>query len=912
MNPIKNLCTLLNKITPKRPEEANMSEQDLFIGRTDELKQIQNWLDDWNVPQIVWINGVGGIGKTRLLKETYKRFAARDTDSRLLTPPIFDFDNRTLQVLENLEFEIARQLGKDAAKSYLRLLSDLRKMETGDVSLATIENQKKNLHSEFLASINRIAKEQRIVLLFDTTDAFDDSQKWGQVVDLLDDMLQNITNIFVAVAGRKSREHQQSVDPNSVLHGHLIDLTAFDLDERRQYIQQKQLELHIELEPEMKNKVLALSQGKPILIDLATHWLAREYPVEWLEESALEQKEFEKKLVLQIAQVRSQTDRLILLLSRAYPLDIEAISELLKLPIDEAAILFEEASSYVFIKVLPQGQITLHDEMRRMVLEFVWDEFDPNKERRKRDSRLFVSYLDKKIAAVTKHIQQLKSKGEAIDRSDNASSELKYFVECESLEHALWDLKEQRFYHLMYLSRYEDGLSIFIDLFDLATSSYSFQLRRDLLNIVNDYIDELSFEQRYEIENRKVRYLLDAREYSQARLLAQKILDQDKITVEQRIDVLILLGNVDIRLGELDDAVRVFREAVGLSQINQLDNWLVRALNARGWAYRNQGDFESAFSDYIEAYQLSLELGDHWRMAWLLNNMGYVNAFRGHFQKALDNCFAALDIWHQLEFGRGIGAVYSTLGEIYRRFDQLSESLVYYDKALDVFTDEDDIEWMSTVKCGRGAAFITMGELEKGMDDLNWAFEHGPKNLKPRILHYQAQFFEVKQEWDKAQKLLTESRQISKETGDNQYNFRSFADQIDVAWENGNYEKWITFRTELNNLFIKRRGEEAYRLRGSSLRKIGDLALCQGDYKQALEAYQEGLPLIVQYEVHQPYSIRNQLKITDKRIRKAGLPEHVRELGKDLGRYWKKTKDLIEEYPEALLIFDRWEQEGGA
>lgn len=888
-----------------------MSKQDLFIGRTDELKHIHNWLDDWNVPQIVWINGDGGIGKTRLLKETYNRFAARDTDSRLLFPPIFDFDNRTLQVLENLEFEIARQLGKDAAKLYLRLLSDLRKMETGDVSLATIENQKKNLYSEFLASINRIAKDRRIVLLFDTTDAFDDSQKWGQVVDLLEDMLQNIANIFVAVAGRKSLEHQQSVGPNSVLYGHLIDLTAFDLAERRQYIQQKQLELHIELEPEMKNKVLALSQGKPILIDLATHWLAREYPVEWLEESALDQKEFEKKLVLQIAQVRSQTDRLILLLSRAYPLDVKAISELLKLPIDEAAILFEEASSYVFIKVLPQGQITLHDEMRRMVLEFVWDKFDPNRERRKRDSRLFVSYLDKKIETVTEHIQQLKSKGEAIDRPDDASSELKFFVERESLEHELWDMKEQRLYHLMYLLDYQRGIDIFVDLFDEATASYNFQLREDLLDITAEHIGKLSPKQKNEVESRMVKYLLDKRNYSQAKELALKILQRENLGIQLRIDLLIQLGNVSVRLGDLNDSVVTFKKAVNLSKAHQLNPWLSRALNALGWAYRNQGDYAEALSNYLEAYFLSHSLGDKQRTAWLLNNMGYINAFRGNRQKALDNCWTALEIWEELEFGRGIGSVHSTLGEVYRRFDQIEDAFFHYNKALDIFSEASDFEWMSLVRCGRGAAFLSIGDLERGMEDLEWALEKGPENIKPRILHYQAQFFAIKEEWDAAKDCLEESRKVSEKTGNRQYNFRSFTDLIDVAWESGEFDKWRKFKDDLGELCGRVSGEESYRLEGSSLRKIGDLAICNGDYKEGLAAYKEGLPLIAKYEVHTPYIITKQLKVTSNRILEKCSTAVVQDLQRDISEFIKGEKELPREYPGILLVLEHWRQAEG-
>ncbi len=100
-------------------------------------------------------------------------------------------------------------------------------------------------------------------------------------------------------------------------------------------------------------------------------------------------------------------------------------------------------------------------------------------------------------------------------------------------------------------------------------------------------------------------------------------------------------------------------------------------------------------------------------------------------------------------------------------------------------------------------------------------------------------------------------------------------------------------------------------MKGSSLRKIGDLAICHGDYKEALTSYQKGFSLIGKYEVHSPYTVREQLKITSMRINQVCPIETIRDLGKDLEEYWKNTEELLQEYPEALLTFDRWKQEKG-
>jgi hypothetical protein len=47
------------------------------------------------------------------------------------------------------------------------------------------------------------------------------------------------------------------------------------------------------------------------------------------------------------------------------------IAEFLNLETGDAADLFIDARSYVFIKILPRDRLTLHDEMRRMVDRYV-------------------------------------------------------------------------------------------------------------------------------------------------------------------------------------------------------------------------------------------------------------------------------------------------------------------------------------------------------------------------------------------------------------------------------------------------------------------------------------------------------------------------------------------------------------
>ena len=206
--------------------------------------------------------------------------------------------------------------------------------------------------------------------------------------------------------------------------------------------------------------MLLLAKGRPILIDLAVEWLAREIPLPWLLDNDLEalkslsdaerkkhQEEFEKNLVRRITEMRCPTDWLFRTLARIYPLDVEGIVALLDLSEEKAKPLFEEAKGYVFVKSLPDGRISLHDEVRRMVTEYVWPDIDPGGDRRRRDSKRAVGYLKGKIDDLSAKIEQLRQQEEKAQRGRDNTEAYNAFIRREALERETWVLEEQQLIH---------------------------------------------------------------------------------------------------------------------------------------------------------------------------------------------------------------------------------------------------------------------------------------------------------------------------------------------------------------------------------------------------------------------------------------------------------------------------------
>jgi len=87
------------------------------------------------------------------------------------------------------------------------------------------------------------------------------------------------------------------------------------------------------------------------------------------------------------------------------------------------------------------------------------------------------------------------------------------------------------------------------------------------------------------------------------------------------------------------------------------------------------------------------------------------------------------------------------------------------------------------------------------------------------------------------------------------------------------------------------------------------MAICNGDYDAALNAYKEGFLSIVENDFLWRYTIGKQIKDTESLIRKHA-PNVLSNLGRDLAAYWRSNGMLIEKSPESLLTLQQWEWEG--
>ena len=899
-----------------------------FIDHESELAFIDSVIQEWGTRRVLCIDGVAGSGKTYLLQEIHRRY----TDGQSKTVPvvvtdIIDFDDPALHFFQNVGCKMAHMMGEKLFEPYLRVLLNWRRMEASGVGLEQLNQASLAVNRTFVECFKMISA--RVLILMDSIESLEQSDLLSYMIDIG----RQLENVVLIIAGRNTSNIAEPLRAEMGKDIQTIPLEPFAKNAVETYIHLKHAVLQGSPEPHLFAKLMVLTGGHPVLLDMAIERYTHGPASAWLiEQSAGEietlppdqrqqyQEEFERELARYAANIRQDEGLLSMILSRIYPLNIPMIAALLERGEDAATELFEKMQQLVFVKKLPEDRICLHEAALRIISNHIWAEEDPSEEKLRHYSRIAASHLCHQYEAITRRLEHLHAleatefEDQHEHRADSRDVWYKeyymplacdHFLERASLEHALNRVQVQELYYTLYVDSSE-GIRTFASMFDEANRAYNFRLRNILLDTLQHHIQNVAPEYQREWERRRVVCLLDDAKYEAARELATSIVNQEELAAELQIETLIELGNAEGRLGHPEEAFANFERAMNISKEHGLEAHFARAQYARGWAYSNQGRYDLALDDYLEAYQLCLKLSDFHQIAWILHNMGYIHALRGNRQSSLESCHAALDLWEELDYPRGLAAAYTVMGDAYARFNQSADALLYYSRALDIFARQNDIEWMSIVRCGRAFAFQSLGELEKAEIEQEWALAHGSIILKPRILHSQFLTWLSRGNIPKAREMLQACRATSQQIGDYFNDYKSFADMIELAWECEEWHKWQEYQDEHTRLYGYREGVDALRLRGSCLRKIADMAVCNGDYDAALAAYEHGLPLVAEYEIHERYTIRAQLRQTDKRLRDHVPDTVMHRLGKDLALFWQSRPELVTRYPEVLLMFKRW------
>ena len=367
---------------------------DRFIGHEKEIQFFENWLNDTN-PDAPWIlfmhdallapEEKGGVGKTWLLR----KFATIAEQHKNVAIVMVDFFN----VADRNSAEIARRVAESVHQVYPdwhpiafdEAFTEYRKANRQGKNM---NEPLARLYDTLTADLDileeRLATEKKCLVIF--FDTFELIEQYPVVAALNPAQIfpdrYAFKNIGVVIAGRNAPdwEHPNWHDHKQELQ--VLPITPFSLEEMVEFVNEnRQFPQRLQADSLQAHELHKLTQGRPILVGLVMDVL--NYRVITLERLlSTAPLNFEEYIVSKINELENPINWIILFMAHIYHRFNENMLAWLFEHLMDVQTLVEDINTKDLWKKLLElsfvrhaqsgGDVTLHDEMRRLVNKYNW------------------------------------------------------------------------------------------------------------------------------------------------------------------------------------------------------------------------------------------------------------------------------------------------------------------------------------------------------------------------------------------------------------------------------------------------------------------------------------------------------------------------------------------------------------
>ncbi len=185
------------------------------------------------------------------------------------------------------------------------------------------------------------------------------------------------------------------------------------------------------------------------------------------------------------------------------------------------------------------------------------------------------------------------------------------------------------------------------------------------------------------------------------------------ISIEQRIDILSMLGSIYELIGEYEKGMNSYKSALELCD-NQL---LIVDINMKiGNLFVKKGDLDDA----LGYYYLGLGgTGENKRLietGKLYGNIGWVYIRKGEYENAEEYIMKAIKIIEEIGNERVLGEEYQKLGTLYSQKGNYGDALKYYEKSLKSMKGVGDQREIRALYHNMGNIYYFKGDYERALE----------------------------------------------------------------------------------------------------------------------------------------------------------------------------------------------------
>jgi len=740
-----------------------------LVGREAILDQINTALSIASGASIIVLYGKGGIGKTRILNDTFKR----RKPGLFLAQQVVDLYD--MQYHSSLALASAIYASLNVANSgHFRTFEEKRAQQykaqiSGDVR-AIAEATQETLQA-FITDFNRFSQSQHVVIALDTVERiaygateqsppFQVAEAWQWLVETLPDW----GNVTVLVAGRNQIRHLfRDLDQRPAIRLTTIEVGPFTPEETNAYLEavvavaenageeaEAVANTLSALEPQDRERVYRYSGGAPIMLALLADYISisgfGQIPdiLDVDTDPARAQEELERQIVKRMMDSKGIRDMLPMLGRVPKGVDEELLAHLLEISVEEARDRLEPVKRLSFVKVR-DGRYFLHDEMYAILARQIYSAPGDAPEA-ERVNETIIKWYENQIEKYNKQLDDLYAPIEQENHSVEEAPHLDHerIARITSVQQKKHRLMVELMYYTLRYKPY-DGFREYFNLSSYATSTgntmLDIQLQAELLAFLDErdpsgqqpYIDGL--EREVVVGVTKIspvvrlygegNYLAVIREAQQLR---QQNIDQ---IIKAALNIWEALAMTERGTEEeqsperikslLDDAEQILSDVDKSANVSETRELLVNSLLAlvhqvRGFGLRFRGQVHQAIKEYRRA-------ATRWRrvkmpvyLASILNNLGFAESEEGSFTDGQRLVEESLKIRKELGDWVLIGLSYATLSLVLINAGNHKLAQANAERALRLFRAVG-------YRMGEGTALRNLAEVlrrsAKHHDDLN-------------------------------------------------------------------------------------------------------------------------------------------------------------------------------------------------
>ena len=174
--------------------------------------------------------------------------------------------------------------------------------------------------------------------------------------------------------------------------------------------------------------------------------------------------------------------------------------------------------------------------------------------------------------------------------------------------------------------------------------------------------------------------------YLEAVKMYKKSIQAEKVRSDPRMEKLSICflssGNCYYRLGQYNQAIKCFEEAMTIYIKTGKEKNITACLNSIGLAYKSLGQYNQAIYSYKKALSTERKIGKKKLICSNLYNIGNAFASWNKYDKAIEYYKESLTISQALEDKVLMNYILNNIRIVYGKLDQYDQAIIYYKKVL--------------------------------------------------------------------------------------------------------------------------------------------------------------------------------------------------------------------------------------